>query len=99
MTYNDYLSACKAFANDTQHWSYCPQLFYTTTGSPYNIYVESGDNASGGIDVSWAFKMSPEQVEKHAPQQFMDCCTELLRLVIDGDCDSDFLESIYSLFT
>lgn len=53
MKFNDYLSACRQFSKDTAEWGALDSYkFYTTTGDGWE---ESCDNASGGIDVSWAF--------------------------------------------
>ena len=99
MKYDEYLAACLKFAKDTRHWSYLPSgHFFTTNGD--GEYEESSDNANGGIDVKWAFKMTAEQVRKYAPQSFMDCCTDFLQLAVDDpEAANDFVAMAYDLFT
>lgn len=98
MKYNEYLQACLSFASDSQAWDSKPHGFFTTTGDGY---TETCDNSVGGIDVSWAFKLSPEKVREYAPQEFMDACTDQLALILDdfgNDANQNFLQHIYDLF-
>lgn len=70
MLLKDYISAAKTFAAETQEWGNLNGYsFYTTTG---DAWEESCDNASGGIDISWAFHESAEKIEKEAGQHFIN---------------------------
>lgn len=99
MTYDEYLNACLKFAKDTENWSWLDRSrWFTTNGS--GDYEESCDNANGGIDVAWAYKMNPDKVRKYAPQEFMDRCVEFLQLAIDDpSAANDFVKMAYNLFT
>lgn len=94
MTFQDYLNACLKFAKDTENWSWLDRSrWFTTNGG--GDYEESCDNANGGIDVSWSFRLRAA-----APQKFADAFTESLQLAIDDDArDPDQLQAIVDLFT
>lgn len=66
-TLRDYVIACKSFANDTRDWFAIGNrgLLYTTDGG--QGWKESCDNAHGGIDISWAFHTSDEDIAADAP--------------------------------
>ena len=99
MTYDEYLNACLKFAKDTKTWSWLDgSRWFTTNGG--GDYEESCDNANGGINVAWAYKMNPDEVRKYAPQKFMDCCVEFLQLSIDDpSAANDFVQMAYDLFS
>lgn len=70
MKVNEYTEVCKNFAAETKSWGALDHYkFYTTTGAGWE---ESCDNASGGIDVSWAFHQTAEKIEREAAQRFVD---------------------------
>lgn len=86
MTYNEYLNACLKFAKDTKAWSWLDESRWFTT--------------NGGINVAWAYKMSPDEVRKYAPQKFMDCCVDFLNLALDDpSAANDFVQMAYDLFS
>ena len=65
MKYSDYLTICKEFANDSRTWSALEESrFYTTDIS---LWIETPDNAHGGLDVSWAFHRTESEIEQMAP--------------------------------
>lgn len=99
MTFQDYLNACLKFAKDTENWSWLDRSrWFTTNGG--GDYEESCDNANGGIDVSWSFRLRAYKVRAAAPQKFADAFTESLQLAIDDDArDPDQLQAIVDLFT
>ena len=99
MTYDEYLNACLKFAKDTENWSWLDgSRWFTTNGG--GDYEESCDNANGGIDVAWAYKMDSDKVRKYATQEFMDCCTNFLQLAMDDpSAANDFVKMAYDLFT
>lgn len=99
MTYYAYLNDCNDFARCSADW---PDLdhrkpYITTNGHGWQ---ESCDNANGGIDVSWSFRLRADKVRAAAPQKFADAFTESLQLAIDDDArDPDQLQAIVDLFT
>lgn len=104
MKYDEYLNACLKFAKDTENWdaenwSWLDRSrWFTTNGG--GGYEESCDNANGGIDVAWAYKMDPDKVRKYAPQEFMDCCVEFLDMALnDPSAANDFVKMAYDLFS
>lgn len=104
MTYDEYLSACLKFAKDTESedtesWSWLDRSrWFTTNGN--GEYEESSDNANGGIDVAWAYKMNPDKVRKYAPQEFMNRCVEFLDMALnDPSAANDFVKMAYDLFS
>ena len=99
MTFQDYLTDCLDFSKASQTWSALDyrKPFITTNGSGWQ---ESCDNANGGIDVSWAFRLHADKVRASAPQKFSDAFTDLLQLAFDDDArDPDQLQTIVDLFT
>ncbi len=61
MLLKDYIESAKNFSEETKAWGNLNEYaYYTTTG---NSWEESCDNASGGIDISWAFHESAEKIE------------------------------------
>lgn len=99
MKYGEYLNACLKFAKDTENWSWLDKsCWFTTNGG--GDYEESCDNANGGINVAWAYKMNPDEVRKCAPQEFMDRCVEFLDLALnDPSAANDFVQMAYDLFS
>ncbi len=91
MTVQEYTQNCIKFAEDSKEWGGIdPYKFYTTA---HNGWEESSDNASGGIDVSWAFHMKPDEIKEQAAQQLLDNVLQIMRLMADDEWDSD---SIYN---
>lgn len=99
MTFQGYLNACLKFAKDTENWSWLDRSHWFTTNGGGD-YEESCDNANGGIDISWSFRLRADKVRAAAPQKFADAFTESLQLAIDNDDrDPDQLQAIVDLFT
>lgn len=95
MTIKDYTAAAKRFAKDSRKWGGLDQYkFYTTDGDEW---VESSDNANGGLDLSWAFHESEGTIRAEAPQRFLDQLADLLELGIDEGWDANGLASILDL--
>ena len=87
MTLEDYITACKSFAADTEDWySLEPGQFYVANGSDWE---ETCDNAIGGIDLKWAFHEEDGYIEREAPVQFCYELTQELRQGLDEDFDAD----------
>lgn len=98
MKYNEYLSDCIDFAEKSESWNELDHSkpFITTNG---NGWQETCDNANGGIDVSWAFHLTADEIRADAPQQYADAITELLQLAIDDEWTADQLQSIVDQFS
>lgn len=89
-----YINAAIKFAEDTKEWGWLSeQQWYTTTNSTNN-WIESSDNAHGGMDVSWAFHLSEKEIRERAPYQFINEIRELLQVAVDDGWDKDGLQSI-----
>lgn len=86
MTYRDYAEACQIFSVETANWnSLDNNKFYTTgTNCPW---VETADNAHGGIDVSWAFNESEDYIYDEAEHHFRNHFIRLIEQGIDENWD------------
>ena len=84
----EYIESVKKFVEDTKDWGYLDICkMYMAVGSDW---VETCNNAEGGINVSWAFKLDDvdeDLIKKH----FIEEIADLLRcLAIDnGATDLD----------
>lgn len=96
LTYNGYLLDCLDFAEETAHWAALDRKFYTTDGIGW---LESCDNSCGGIDVSWAFHLSADEIRKDAPQHYADAIIGLVQLAIDERWDADTMQSLVDQFS
>ena len=80
-----YTAAAIKFAEDSKEWpaDVINSLEFVTHRSD-GTYEETCDNgAEGGLDVSWAFKLSEEQVRENALQKFADEITSIFKSVIE----------------
>ncbi len=69
-TLADYTEACISFAHDSREWGdLMPFMIYSTDGRA--SWIETSDNAHGGIDVSWAFHLSDEEIRALAPAHLL----------------------------
>lgn len=95
MMFDDYLKACHDFAQETTNWIGLDEYnFYTTTG---NGWAESSDNASGGIDVSWAFH---EDVNReNAWQHYIEELEKQVELADADEWDDEQCQAIRDLFS
>ena len=80
MKLDDYIDKCKKFSKDTKKWAALDEYKLYTT-SPIDCWEETPDNAHGGIDVSWAFHMKAADIQKQAPQKFVDLLIDELYLM------------------
>lgn len=79
MLLKDYIEATKNFSEETKAWGNLSEYaYYTTTG---NSWEESCDNASGGIDISWAFHEDAEKIEKEVGQHLPTAWNKALTMV------------------
>lgn len=95
MLLKDYIESAKVFAEESKDWrSLNEYAYYTTNG---NSQEESCDNASGGIDISWAFHESAKQIEKEAGQHFVNEIADRLEQGIDEGWEADQLQEVLKL--
>ena len=95
MLLKDYIDAAKTFAEDTKDWGNINQYAYYTTNG--NGWDESCDNASGGLDISWAFHETDDKIEKEAGQHFIDEIAARLEQGIDEGWEADQLNEVLKL--
>ena len=92
-----YTQSCKQFALDTKEWAALDQYkLYTTPGNAEG-WEESPGNERGGIDVSWAFHMKAADIEKQAPQKFVDLLIDEM-YIIDEPLYYEDMEKIAKKF-
>ena len=90
-----YTEAAVKFAEDSKDWpaDVVNSLEFVTHRAD-GTYEETCDNGGeGGLDVSWAFKLSEEQVREKALQNFADEIAAIFQNVIEeaaaDDCNQD----------
>ena len=87
MLIKDYTENCLKFVKETKKWgSLNPYHYYLTNGFSWN---ETCDGNGGGLDVSWAFNRSNNEIKELAPQKFVDLIKEEIQTAIDNDLSSD----------
>lgn len=97
MTLENYKKVCKEFAKNTMEWGRLyDTAHYTTWGRGYNI---SADNIIGGIDVSWAFHLSEEEIEQRARKEYCYNIECLLRTADDDEWNDDEIDYIRELIS
>lgn len=95
MTVKTYIDNCLQFAQDTREWGGLDEYrFYST--KEFGGWYESCDNAEGGLDVSWAFNLTAEQIRDEGAQRFVDELTTLIRCTADQCEDERDTEMLYS---
>lgn len=82
---------------DTREWGGISEFVWYTTTNNTNDWVESSDNAHGGMDVSWAFHLSEQEIKRIAPYRFINEIRELLQVAVDDGWDKDGLQFILNL--
>lgn len=92
----NYAEICKSFSKDTSEWGGLDDYsFYTTDSSSWE---ETSDNAHGGVDVSWAFHLSDEEIEMRAAEELLEQLMNELNLADSDGWDSDSFKAIYDKF-
>lgn len=87
MLVKDYTENCLKFAKETKKWnSLNPYSYYLTNGQSWK---ESCDGNGSGLDVSWAFNMPNDTIEKIAAQKFVDLIHQEIATAIDNDLSAD----------
>lgn len=90
MTLNQYIECCKNFRDDHADWLRLESCrFYSALYVEPRGWYESSDNASGGIDVSWAFGLSDEKIEKYAPMEYHEAFMGQVQQLYEENCDID----------
>jgi hypothetical protein len=97
MALDYYTNIAIKFAEDTREWGGISEFVWYTTTNNTNDWVESSDNAHGGMDISWAFHLTENKIRELAPYQFINEIRELLQLAVDDGWDKDGLQSILDL--
>lgn len=93
---SDYIDSALKFANDTADWGSLDQYkMYVTTSDGWK---ETCDNAGDGIDVSWAFHMSPADILRQAPMRYLECIRDEMQAAIDNDCDCEQFQTVVDKF-
>lgn len=91
-----YAEICKKFAADTAEWGGLDEYkFYTTDGSDW---TETADNANNGVDVSWAFHLSSEEIEQRAAEELFEQLLNELDLADSDNWGYDGYKNIYDKF-
>lgn len=96
MKLDDYIDKCKKFAKETKSWAALDEYKHYTT-STLDGWEESPGNEHDGIDVSWAFHMKAADIQKQAPQKFVDLLIEEL-YIIDEPLYYEDMEKIAEKF-
>lgn len=92
----NYAEICKKFSYDTEEWGGLDGYkFYTTDGASWE---ETSDNAHGGVDVSWAFHLTDEEIEMRAAEELLEQLMNELNLADSDGWDSDSFKAIYDKF-
>lgn len=95
MTISDYINDCVDFARETEEQeTFDVYKHYTTVGKGWE---ESSNNAKGGVDVAWAFHMSPLAVTRFAPQYFISGVADVLSQAIEEEWDKERMKGIVDL--
>ena len=97
MALDYYTNIAIKFAEDTREWGGISEFVWYTTTNNTNDWVESSDNAHGGMDVSWAFHLSEQEIKRIAPYRFINEIREPLQVAVDDGWDKDGLQSILDL--
>lgn len=87
MNYKNFLKSAKEFRDDTREWDKIDQYQFYCTKQPYGWY-ESTDGANGGLDVSWAFQLTNNDIEKTAPAEFLNQLQANLENLLEDDAFS-----------
>lgn len=91
-----YEEICKCFATESSEWNRLDNLtFYTTASHSYKGWKETSDNAHGGIDVSWAFHLKPEEIESRAAEELLKSLLDEFQAAVSDGWELEEFESLY----
>lgn len=96
MTVKEYINSCLQFAEDTREWGGLNEYHFYSTTEGCGYWYESCDNAEGGLDISWAFNLTAEQIRDEGAQHFVDELATLIRCTADQCEDEQDTEMLYS---
>ena len=91
-----YAEICKKFSSDTADWGGLDEYKYCTTDG--SDWKETCDNSHNGVDVSWAFHLSAEEIEQRAAEELYEQLMNELDLADSDGWDSDNFKTIYDKF-
>ena len=67
----DYRQSCKQFARETKDWATLdPYKFYST--HEIDGWVETCDNAHGGIYLDWCFHLTDEEIDQEITERLVE---------------------------
>lgn len=94
----NYADMCKKFAKDTAEWGGLDNYKFYTTSKSYEQWEESSDNANNGIDISWAFHLSDEEIEMRSAEELLEDLMNELDLAVSEEYEIEQIEEIYKKF-
>lgn len=87
---------CKKFASDTAEWGGLDEYKYYTTD--VSDWKESCDNFHNGVDVSWAFHLSAEEIEQRAAEELYERLMNEIYLADSDGWEAEKFKIIYDKF-
>jgi hypothetical protein len=98
MRLDNYIKSCKKFAKDTKNWSSLDRCkFYTDDGR--GEWLETSDNAHGGVRVDWAYGLSEKDVNRRAFEEYLLVLRDLVEVcAYDRDTDRGQWAAVLELF-
>lgn len=97
MTVTNYIKLCKKFAKDTAEWGNLDGFQYYTTNS-VDGWRETSDNSHDGIDVSWAFHLTDEEIEQQAAEQLFEQLMADLNIAVSDGWEKEDYKMLYEKF-
>lgn len=91
-----YAEICKKFASDTAEWGGLDEYKYYTTDD--SDWKETCDNSHNGVDVSWAFGLSEDEIQMQAAEQLFEQLMAELDLADSDEWSADGFKTIYDKF-
>ena len=98
MTIKEYATICKKFSSETADWIGLDNYKHYRTDGRSDWY-ESCDACHGGIDVSWAFHESDDQIDNLASDQFLNAIRELIEIGRDDGWMDDQWDAVIDLLS
>lgn len=98
INFKNYIMDAKKFSRDTSNLlELKDSKFYVT--SKTSGWEESCDNAYGGVDVSWAFHETEEEIEKQAVGRLYEMLIDELQLAIDEEYGLDQIQTVIDKYS
>lgn len=90
---NNYLVSCLAFARESKEWMDLDEYkFYTTSENDY--WRETPGNEHDGYDVSWAFKLTEDEITKKSSRELADMIKSEFEQAIDEEFDIEQIRAL-----